>query len=671
MRKRWKFAECDKEIAKMLAEECDTDPFVALLCASRGHDTPEDLEEFISLEPMFADVFTLPDMEAAVDTILAAIDDKLKIAVFGDYDCDGVTATALLVRCLRSMGANVCYKIPDRLTEGYGMTSAAVEELAAQGVELIITVDNGITAFAAADRAAQLGIGLVITDHHLPIGELPEADAIIDPHREDSAFGFRDIAGVGVAFRLACALQGACAEELLYEYADLLAIGTVADVMPLVHENRVSVAEGIRAIDEGANPGVTALLKEAGFEGKELNASAIAFVVAPRLNAAGRLGSADRAVELLLAETVDDALPLAAVINRENSRRQHIEQEIYERAVRVAEQDGYVNDRVIVVCGENWHKGIVGISAAKMCEKYSKPVILLSSDGDTAVGSGRSIKGFSLFDAINECADLTDRFGGHELAAGLTLPTALVDAFRRRINEYAAEQEMPIPELSIDCKLKPSALNFDLADAVGLLEPFGSGNPVPVFAVCGVRIEKIIPLSQGKHIKIHFSKEYSAFVGLLFGTSPETFGYSVGDVVDVALTVSTGTYNGDRQLNLQIKDLRMNGTDDELQFNTLRAYNNFTQANDSDTTSLFMCREYVGMVYRAVGTVFAPVDRIVHKLESNGGCGKVMAALDVLNELGLISYQNVMNTKCCKKNFVNQKNDLMNSEIYRALSREY
>lgn len=669
MRKKWKFADIDRETAKMLAEECDADPFIALLCTARGYTEPEDYEEFVSLEPMFESPYDLPDMEKAVDCILAAVDDGKKICVFGDYDCDGVTATALLIKSLRGMGANAVYKIPDRLKEGYGLTSYAVEEMAADGVELIITVDNGINSVLAAVTAKEKGIKLVITDHHLPQDEIPEADAVIDPYLKTCNFEFKDIAGVGVAFRLASALEDIPPEELLYKYADLLTVGTVADVMPLVRENRAAVAVGINTIAQGTNSGLTALLKESSFDERELTASVIAFTVAPRLNAAGRLGNAARAVELLLSESVEDAEPLAHIICCENSRRQKLEQQIFDAAVNIIEENNYATDRVIVVCGENWHRGIVGISAAKLCERYARPVIVLSSDGETAVGSGRSLGDFNLFDAISSVSHLCDKFGGHALAAGLTLPVYAVDSLRREINDYAATVKMPFPELAIDCKLKPSALNFDLVDSIAVMEPFGNGNSVPVFAVCNVKIEKIIPLSAGKHIKIQFSKDYSAFLGIMFSVSPESFGFSVGDTVDVALTASSGYYKEERQLNLKIKDIRLSGTDDDFQFSTLSAYNDFlSDCVPSDLISLD--RDSVGAVYRSLANSFICIDRIVSRTESTLGCGRVMAALDCLAELGLAEVETKGGIKYYRKPFAQNKTQLNDSKTYRILHND-
>ncbi len=667
MRKKWKFAEIDKETAKMLANECDADEFVALLCTARGCTTPEALEEFISLEPMFESVYDFRDMDKAADTILEAIDNADKITVFGDYDCDGVTATALLVKSLNYLGAKVDYKIPDRIKEGYGITVSAVDELYKSGTKLIITVDNGINAVAAADRARELGIKLVITDHHLPQSELPVADAVVDPHREDCFSVFKDIAGVGVAFRLACALEDATPEELLYKYADLLCIGTVADVMPLISENRTAVAEGVRMLAAGSNIGINALASAAGFtEDKELNASAVAFVISPRINAAGRLGDASRAVELLLTDDGAVASAISEQINYENSRRQAIEQKIYNEAVAQIESKGYYRDRVIVVSGENWHRGIVGISAAKLCEKYAKPVIVLSVEGEYAIGSGRSLEGFNLFDAISSASYMLEKFGGHSLAAGVTIRTELVESFRRIINEYAAEREMPFPEITIDCKLHPSALNFDLLDAVSSMEPFGQGNKQPIFAVMGVKIQKIIPLSQGKHLRVHFGKDFSVFVGLCFSMTPDAFAFSVGDIVDVALTVSGGYYNGERQLNLQVKDIRPSGTDQDKQFESLEKYNCYiSDGAVSDIISLN--RDIVGKVYRSVGDIPQNAQKICYRIENELGCGRIFAAFDCLEELGLIVSSVSGNTKMYKRNSSAGRKELDNSEIYRDL----
>ena len=668
MRKRWKFAETDKETAKMLAQECDADPFVALLCTSRGYTLPEEFEEFVSLEPMFASPYDFIDMDKAVDTILESIDLGEKITVFGDYDCDGVTSTALLVKSLRSLGAEVDFKIPNRLTEGYGISSSAVETLAAGGTKLIITVDNGINAISAAETARALGVKLVITDHHLPQDEIPDACAVVDPHRADCPSEFKDIAGVGVAFRLACALEDYSPEELLSKYGDLLCIGTVADVMPLVGENRTSVSEGIKLLEYGSNLGINALLSAAGMGDKPITATTVAFVISPRINAAGRLGDASFAVHLLLSEDDETAAGIAERINYENSKRQSLEQKIFSEAVALIEKNHYNRDRVIVVEGKNWHKGIVGICASKLCKKYAKPVIVLSVEEDFAIGSGRSFEGFNLFDAIASQSVILEKFGGHSLAAGMTIRCEYIDSFRRLINEYAAGKKMPFPELAIDCKLRPEALNFDLLDAVSVMEPFGFGNPVPVFGVCGVKVQKIIPLSGGKHLRIQFSKDYAVFVALLFSVTPEEFAFSVGDIVDVALTVSGGFYNGERQLNLQIKDVRPNPTDDDMQFASMHAYMEYLMtAEPADEITL--TRESVGAVYRTVGSAFENVEKISHRVENELGCGRVYAALDALSELGLVSVRNSGNTKLYKNNVSSVKKDFNDSETFRNLNQ--
>lgn len=668
MRKKWKFAEYDKETAKLLAEECDADPFVALLCSARGCNTPEAFEEFLSLEPMFQapDYFT--DMSLAAEVIEEAISNGDKIVIFGDYDCDGVTATALLYKCLKELGGNVDFYIPDRLEEGYGLSEDAVQRFNREGYNLIVTVDNGVSAADAVVLANELGMTVVVTDHHLPPAVLPDAAAVVDPHRDDCMSEFKDISGVGVAFRLACLLHRAEPEELIYKYGDLVAIGTVADVMPLVSENRTAVDIGCKVIKTSKNPGISALLRAAGCAGKPTTSNVISFALAPRINAAGRLGNASRAVRLLLTNDYSEANYIADEINIENSRRQSIEQEIFEQACAIVEENDYQYDRVIVVASYGWHKGIVGISAARMCEKYARPVILLSIDGEYAQGSGRSLAGFNLFEAISQTSlNLMVKFGGHELAAGMTLYEDSVDELRRRLNDYAYGMPMPFAELRLDCKLRPNAFNFDLADALCVMEPFGAANPAPVFAVCGLTIEKIITLSQGKHLKIQFSKDLSVLVALMFNTNIDNLGFVQGDVVDIAVTMSTGTYNSNRQLTLTIKDMRISGEDDELQFNTLAAYNDLKAGVNADFSPISLTREQVGAVYRTVGELPVCTDKIVNRLSKVFGAGRVLAALDVLEELELVEQCYRGNIACYRKTCVTGKTELTNSGIFNKL----
>ncbi|MBQ2265993.1 MAG: single-stranded-DNA-specific exonuclease RecJ, partial [Clostridia bacterium] len=503
--------------------------------ASRGYTDPTDLEQFLSDEPYFSDAYELADIMHAADIVNKSIAENKKIAVYGDYDCDGVTATALLYNYLKERGANCVYYIPDRFSEGYGMNKDAVISLKNDGVEVIITVDNGISCFEEIELANQMGITVVVTDHHLPPEKLPNAAAVVDPHRRDCPSSFKSICGAEVAFKLICVMEGAEPEELLPQYADILSVAVIADIMPLTLENRIIVKYGIQKIKKSnCLVGISALLNVAGVNLSQINASRIAFAICPRINAAGRMGNAKRAVELLTTNDMLKALEIANEIDSDNALRQQTEKKICEDAILKIEANGYNFDRVIVVDGENWHHGVVGIVASRICERYGKPAIVISVDGEDAHGSGRSYDGFSLYDAIYSAKDFLTKFGGHSQAAGISLKAENIADFRKAINNYANGFEYVPPVLNLDCKINPSALTVDLAESIKILEPFGFENPEPIFAVCGVTLQRITPLSQNKHLKLLFTKGTNTFQAMLFGANTDNFCYNIGDLLDLA-----------------------------------------------------------------------------------------------------------------------------------------
>ena len=389
--KKWQIAGFNKMLAKELAEECDIDPIVALIASARGYTDPASLEEFLSDEPCFDDPRNLVDIEKAADIINSYIEDGSRIAVYGDYDCDGITSTVLMFSYLKSRGADCVYYIPDRFDEGYGMNTGAVEKLAGEGIKLLITVDNGIACHNEIKRAKELGMSVVVTDHHLPKETLPQADAVVDPHRADCRSEFKEICGAEVAFKLICVLEEREPEELLPYYSDLLSVALTADVMPLIYENRAIVKYGIEKLKQSPLTGFSALMSVAAIQRDNISAGRIAFGIAPRINAAGRMGSAARAVELLLSDNMLNALGIANEIDDDNSERQRIEKEIFAEASAEIEKKGYFYDRVIVVDGEGWHNGVLGIVASRITERYGCPSLVLSRKGDAASGAGRSI----------------------------------------------------------------------------------------------------------------------------------------------------------------------------------------------------------------------------------------------------------------------------------------
>lgn len=662
--KKWRIAEYDKELAKALAEECDVDPIVALIASARGYTDPTELEAFLSDEPLFSDVYSMADIMLAADIVNDHIAKGKKIAVYGDYDCDGVTATALLVTYLRARGADCIYYIPDRFDEGYGMNCDSVQRLKLEGVELIITVDNGITCVEEVALAKSLGINVVVTDHHLPSAILPAADAVVDPHRVDCHCDFKSVCGAQVAFRLICVMEGKEPEELLPHFADILALAVVADIMPLTLENRSIVKYGIEKLKTSPAIGLSALINVAGLSKDDMNAGRIAFGLAPRINAAGRMGKAERAVELLISDNIMQALTIANEIDGENSARQTIEKQILEEALAIIEQNGYMHNRVIVVSGKGWHCGVMGIVASRISERYGRPAILICcEENGIASGSGRSIEGFSLYNAIDSCRDLMLKFGGHEQAAGITIAEKDIEEFRERINEYAAKLDAVAPLLHIDCKLNPSALSLDLCYALEQLEPFGSGNKPPLFGIYGATLDRITPIGNNKHLRLLFTKGQNAFQALLFGVTPQDFCFCLGDVLDLAVTVEANEFKGNTSLSVQIKALRMSGTDDDRLFLEAFAVDDFMSGKQSDYSLITPTREEVGVVYKMICEKPILPDRLKYLFINSLGYGKTGIAITVLQELGLITNKNGLLTALNNAN----KTNLLNSTTYKTL----
>lgn len=665
--KKWVVMDSDKSLAKTLAQECNTDPIVALIASARGYSDPTDLEQFLLDEPCFSDPYELKDIELAAECINKAIEDNKKIAIYGDYDCDGVVSTALLYNYLTSRGANCIYYIPDRFDEGYGMNVNAVKTLKEKGIDLIITVDNGISCYMEIEYANSLGITVVVTDHHLPPEVLPNAFAVVDPHRIDCPSTFKQICGAEVVFKLICVLDGKEPEELIYSYADLLCLAVIADIMPLSFENRSIVKCGIRKLKNNAITGLSALLNVAGIETNSVNSRSIAYGLSPRINAAGRMGKADRAVRLLTEKHILEALQIANEIDSENAIRQQIEKEIFNQAVEKIEKNGYFHNRVIVVEGENWYSGVVGIVAARLTERYGVPSIVISVEKDMAHGSGRSIDGFSLFDALNSTSHLLTKFGGHTLAAGLSLKKEDIEAFRKEINEYAFSKPLAVPTIKIDCKLNPAAITVDLTDSLTELEPFGNENQTPIFGLYGVTLQKITPLSNNKHLRLIFSKGENSFKAMLFGIGTNVFCFEEGDCLDLAVTLDTNYYNGNYSVNVTIKAIRMNGTNDDVLFSQIENYNNFYSGYEYDPKQIMPTREEVGLIYKFILQKSALLDRVRYVFLNTLGYAKTELSVNVLLELGLISKNENGLLSAVRSS---QKTDLMNSKTYKFITKE-
>ena len=535
---------------------------VSAVLASRGIDTAEEAAAFLEHEQRLTySPFLMADMDKAAERVQQALTNGERIAVFGDYDVDGITATCILVDYLRSRGADVLHYIPRRIEDGYGLSCDAIEGLHRQGARLLITVDCGITGVEEVDFANSLGMDVVITDHHECKEVLPAAAAVVDPHRPDCPYPFKHLAGCGVALKLALALGGPDREEALFSrYCTLAAVGTVADVMQMSGENRTIVSRGLAAIEHSDFIGLHALLKEAGLSGREITSVQIGFVLAPRINAAGRMGAADKAAELLLCSDPAEAERMARELCALNRERQNVEQTIYSQAEEMIARLPDRDRSALVLESSRWHQGVVGIVASRLSEKYSRPSFMIHLNGATGKGSCRSWGGFNLFAALESCKDLLLGFGGHELAAGFTIKEENIPAFRARMNEYARSFRggaAPVSVLDVDVVIThPSAVTLEELEALSALEPYGSGNARPVFCLLGATLLRTQNVGQNRHLKLRLGKCSAQFDGIFFSTVAEDCGCKAGDRVDAAFYLQVNEFRGSRTLQLQMVDLR-------------------------------------------------------------------------------------------------------------------
>lgn len=563
MKNFWTVREADQSSVENIINQTGLLPLTARILCARSYDTPDKVRNFLSFNASCDyDPFLMKDMDKAVARIKVAIENKERVCIYGDYDVDGVTSTTILYTYLSEKGVPCTFFIPGRLEDGYGLNKRAIENLSGK-VDLIITVDTGITAVEETEYAKSIGIDMVITDHHSCREVLPSAVAVVNPHREDCAYPFKQLAGVGVVYKLLSALDGG-AEDILKRFGDIIAIGTIADVMPIVDENRYITANGIRNLQNTGNLGLRALMECCGMfgktgDGKKINSVGVGFVLAPRINAAGRIRNAKSAVELLLSRDYASATALAEELCNINKERQITELEIYEQAIK--QIDEIRNNGVYVLGSDGWHQGVIGVVASRITERYSKPSILFSFDGDVGKGSGRSIRGFSMLEALSACSDLLTEYGGHELAAGLTIKRDMLEAFSERINAYASERlpdDETVQALEADAVVSVSDLNLKQAEELSALEPFGLHNSVPLLMLRNAVILDIHPLSGGKHIKLRIRLPDSdkVFNAVYFGMQYSEFVFRVGDCCDIMFTLEANEYRGVCEAKLFVKKMR-------------------------------------------------------------------------------------------------------------------
>lgn len=654
---KWQIITPDKNAVSVLTKNGGLSPAAAAVLVCAGADTMEKAADFFSENDSgeedefpfgagYSDPFMIRDMERACDIISEAIDSGELICIYGDYDCDGVTATAVLWSYLTDIGANVITYINEREL-GYGMNTAAVKELDKKGVKLIVTVDNGISAIEEARLCRELGIRLVVTDHHQPGEELPDAEAVVDPHRRDCPSLYKDLCGCGLVLKLIAAMEGGDMDRAVEQYSDLTAIATIADVVPLTGENRKIVKHGLHYLENTENPGLRALIAHSGLKPPYTSMSA-AFGLAPRINAAGRIGSPSDALKLLICEDEETAEELAEKVCGLNTQRREFESRILsDIAEQIRKDPSMLDKRAAVFCGTGWHHGVVGIAAARCTERFGKPVFLMSGEsGDTEVrGSARSVEGFNIFKALSHCSELLSRFGGHSGAGGFSLSRENVTGFDALIQEFAAQNAAdgisPRPTVRACGGVTAAELTVSSVEGLDILEPFGEGNPRPLFLLQGSVIEDIIPLKNGEHTKLTVSSGGMRFTGLMFGTKTDSFPYSRGDEVNMLVSPEINEYNGRKSVSLRISDIRRKGLNQSKLIAAEDTYYAFRRGEKLDSRLIEYItpkREELAAVYRAIGRSHFSAPGLYGKMGGGLNYCKFLICLDIFEESGLITY---------------------------------
>ena len=558
MNKKWEIYKVDEQKVNKI-EQKGINRLLATILSNRG--ITEDEQIRIYLNPTredFYNPYLMPDMEKAVDRIIKAIQEKQKVIIYGDYDVDGITSVTVLKSYLEERGLNVDYYIPNRLEEGYGLNKPAIESIANKNYNLMITVDCGISAIDEVKYAKELGLEVIVTDHHETAEEIPDAIAVVDAKRKDNQYPCRNLAGVGVVFKLIQAIsQKLDIDEKEYlKYLDIVCIGTISDIVPLVDENRVIVKLGLKLLQQTKNIGLKTILMLSGYN--KIDSSTISFGVAPRINACGRMGHQEEALKLFLSKDINEVNELAQILNEYNRQRQEKEKSIFLEAVEKIQANELDKNNVIIIDGEGWHHGVIGIVSSKITEMYFKPSILLCFEGEEGKGSGRSVPGFDLHEALQKCSNNLYKFGGHSMAVGLTVKKEQYEEFKKQLEEIGQEQKVDkiMTKLKIDSQIDINEINNEMVESLKEMEPFGEENKTPLFVFKNLKIDSIRALSEGKHIKLTLKKENSNIIGAIgFNMGNLTDEYYIGDKVDVVGTLEINTYNGEESLQIVLKDI--------------------------------------------------------------------------------------------------------------------
>ena len=558
MKKKWEYYEQDKELVEQIAKKHNISTLLAKILINRNIVDEEEINVFLNPKRNnFHDPFLMLDMDKAVDRIIKAIKNKEKTIIYGDYDVDGITSITVLKKFLSERGLEVDYYIPNRLEEGYGLNKDAIQEIAKQGYTLMITVDCGISGINEIEMANSLGIETIITDHHEQLDSLPQAYCIINPKRKDNTYPFRGLAGVGVVFKLiqAISIKLGLDEKAYLKYLDIVCIGTISDIVPLVDENRVIAKLGLMLVKVTKNIGLKELITQTGYS--NIDSSMVSFGIAPRINACGRMGKQEEALKLFITDDKNEANEITKKLNEYNIQRQEKEKNIFEQAIKKLENNNVEELNSIVLAGENWHNGVIGIVASRLTEKYFKPTILICIEGDEGKGSGRSIPGIDLHQALVESSQHLKKYGGHEMAVGLSLEKNKIEDFRKHFEEILKEKNVKqiLPVINIDCEITKKDLNKETIEQIKLLEPYGEKNKPPLVVYKNLKITSIRALSEGKHLKIELKdgNENISAIGFNLGELSEE--YLIGDKVDIVGTLELNSYNGQERIQINLKDI--------------------------------------------------------------------------------------------------------------------
>ena len=665
----------EQKYAATLAAQQKEVGLLAGILSARGITDPTEALTLLAGEEELSDPMLLTDMDKACARILEAIDKEQTIVVYGDYDVDGVTATALLYQHLKGMGASVKCMLPSREGDGYGLSKNAIQSIHDKGCQLIVTVDNGISALEEAEFAASLGVDLIVTDHHLPHDALPKAVAVVDPRRADDHSPFKGLCGAGVAFKLCAALDGCPPEEMLDYCGDLAAVGTVADVMPLTGENRTLVKAGLKLLQQTDRPGISALLEEVGLEGKPITAENVSYAIAPRINAAGRMDNAVTALQLVLCEDEERAAELAHKLNEINVARQETEQEIVKAAQEQLDAEpAILEDRVILIWGRDWHPGVIGIVASRLVEKTGRPVIVVSVDGHgEGKGSGRSVQGFNLHECIASCEDILLRFGGHAMAAGLSVREENLPELRRRLNEWAARECAVLftPPLECDLSIHLDRITVESVRRLEQLAPYGAENPTPVFVLEKAVIDGIFSVSEGKHCRLRLRQGNASIYAVWFGMPPEQLPYTMGDVVDAAVNLSVYESLRGAQLSGRILELHPAGFGNAAAEQTalVQALRRGTPLSAEQKARIAPERSDIITVYRELQARRWHAEDLQPLFAKLGeeNTGKILVAITALEQVGLIAVRERSGAKFWELVPAEGKKNLADAPILKCL----